>query len=775
MLVPRPFIGALSLGASRRKRAKDAVLENSSLLRTVLDCATEVAIMATDPGLTIKVFNAGAERLLGYRSEELVSRLTPSFIYDAAEIEAAGREIFKATGDQIDGWALLVEPTMLNKPREWTYVCKDGCRITVSQVVSAMHAENGSLLGYLIVAQDVTRQKQYEQSLRDAARKAEEASRAKSEFVANMSHEIRTPANAVVGLCYLLEQTPLDSQQSAVLGNINHASKALLSVINDVLDLSKIEAGEINIERAAFSPVELIRQLADVAAIQASAKGVHFRLDMPPDLPAVLEGDAKLLNQILSNLLTNAVKFTDRGRVQLAVLVSNRTADEVALNFSVQDTGIGISTEAQGRLFAPFAQADASITRRYGGTGLGLSIVKSLVGRLGGSVQLKSTAGIGSEFIVSLRFALGRSDPSKTSLPKRPKRPKRGDRPLEGVRILVVDDSDINLHVTNRILELNGAKVTLAGNGLEALELLRRRPAAHDLVLMDVQMPVLDGHAATRKIRETDALVDLPVVGLTAGALSSERQRAVASGMDDLIIKPFDADMLISSILRHVNHDRLAEPNEADDGWPRLHGIDREVARGRMVGDLNLFMSCLRRFLAEFGDIDAAAVTSEMHMNVPQAQRMHKLKGTAGMLGAKLIEALASRCEAAWRSGNLRDAASIGAQLCVEIQSLRQSAASVLAEDPCRIPDPASTTEGQGLQGDLLGKLVAMLRAQDLGAVDLFNSMAGALRDHLGRRAFESVRNLMDQLLLIEAADALGFIRPDLHDLACPPLPADPA
>ena len=247
-----------------------------------------------------------------------------------------------------------------------------------------------------------------------------------------------------------------------MLAKVKLASKSLLVVLNNVLDLSKIEAGELIVERAAFSLRSLLKELTDVMAVQADAKGIAFEIDVPDDLPAALEGDATRLNQILTNLLSNAIKFTERGGVKLRVRRLAATPKRVTLCFAVRDTGIGIAPEVQARLFAPFAQADASITRRFGGTGLGLSIVKRLADLMGGEVGLDSTPGVGSEFRVVLDFALA----SPEALARlRLLRLRPANRRCSGVRVLVVDDSDINLDVTKRILELEGAQVWLAGNG----------------------------------------------------------------------------------------------------------------------------------------------------------------------------------------------------------------------------------------------------------------------------------------------------------------------
>jgi PAS domain S-box-containing protein len=754
-----------NVDVTERRRAELGLLEASSLLRTVLDSASEVSIIATDPRLTIKVFNAGAERLLGYTSDEMIGRIMPPLLHDPEELRVCGEELSAQLGHAVEGQAVLVESSMLRRPREWTYVRKGGGRVTVSLVVTAMHTDAGELLGYVGVAHDVTRQKHYEASLRRAMGKAEQASGAKSLFLANMSHEIRTPMNAVIGLSYLLGQTSLNEEQAVFLGKIKLASKSLLAVITDVLDLSKIEAGELIVECTAFSLPDLLNEVANVMAVQADAKGISFKIDTPVDLPEALQGDATRLKQILTNLLSNAIRFTDRGGVELRISRIAAAGTGVTLCFVVQDSGIGIEPEAQTRLFAPFAQADASITRRYGGTGLGLSIVKSLAGLLGGEVGLKSTPGVGSEFRVVLAFALAAPETLST---QETAAAAPGARALRGVRVLVVDDCEINLDVAKRILELHGAQVWLAGNGQEACDRLRIEPHAYDVVLMDVQMPVLDGYEATRRIRMELGLLGLPIIALTAGALSSERQRGAAAGMDDFIIKPFDAEDLVASIRGHVRIGRSEAETRFDAvpvlppqevaSWLEMDGIDSTDARARFSNDVTLFGSMLERLLREFANVAIPAAVKEPGALAVHAGRMHKLKGCAGMLGAKSIHQLAGEAEAACVAGEAERARHLTTALATQIQMLRQCAAPLLKTVQAQAEEPATALADEW-EPRLLAQLVDLLREQSLSALDHFRSLSPQLRRLLGKDSYELVRGHMDNLKFSDAAKALEEIQ----------------
>jgi PAS domain S-box-containing protein len=644
-----------------------AVHESNQSFRAMIESVKDYAIFMLDIDGRVASWNVGAERLHGYSELEVVGEHCSKF-YPADEVDHG-----KPARD-------LEAAIRLGRMEDKSWrVRRDGTKFLAEVVITPVYDSHRKLRGLAKVTRDVTAPQEYEESLRVAKREADRANGAKSLFLANMSHEIRTPMNAVIGLTYLLEQTSLDSEQTELVAQINVASKALLAVITDVLDISKIEAGELLISRVAFSPRELLKGLHAIMLVQADRKGITLQLDLPDDLPAALHGDAVRLNQILTNLLSNAIKFTERGSVTLSVHLLGSRPTSSTMAFMVRDTGIGIDVSAQARLFTPFIQADESITRSYGGTGLGLSIINSLSKLMGGKVEFTSTVGVGSEFRVVLEFPLA----DAVSLAKAQSTPAlRGARPLRGVRVLVADDYDLNLVVTQRILEEAGALVSVANNGQGAYEKLRLQPSHFDIVLMDVQMPIMDGYEATRRIRADLGLPDLPIIALTAGALSSERQRATAVGMDDFIIKPFDAATLIESVLRHTVGARghpaqrsgQFEPPKEADTWPEIEGIDTQDARSRWCDDLALFRSMLHIYLDDFADIAAPSSRSSAQLG-SQALRLHKLRGGACMLGAKTVQHLAAKAEAACMAGDAPGARERSMELLTHLDAMRSSAA----------------------------------------------------------------------------------------------------
>jgi PAS domain S-box-containing protein len=746
--------------------------ETASLLRTVLDAASEVSIIATDENLMIRVFNAGAERMLGFTSAEVVGKEILSRIHDPRDLETLGRQLSMQLGRQIVPNQAIVQPSMLRRSHERVYVRKNGVHITVSLFVTAIRSDEGEIRGYVCVGHDITQHNIDQRALHDAIVKAENANQAKSQFLANMSHEIRTPMNAVIGLSYLMRHTPLSGEQAGFLGKIQVASNSLLSIITNILDLSKIEANELLVESVVFSLSDLLRDVAAVIAFHSEAKAIQFSMHAPSDLPEALTGDPTRLRQILINILSNAVRFTDVGGVQFTVSVQSREAGQATLCFEVADTGIGIAAEQQEKLFAPFAQADASITRRYGGTGLGLSIVKQLTKMLGGTVTLESVVGIGSTFTVILPFVSAALDDLAAA---REPAVAHAQGALFGIRALIVDDSDINREVAKRILELDGVQVSLAKDGQQALDLLRAAPDAFDVIFMDVQMPVIDGYEATRRIRRELGLASLPIIAVTASALSSERQRAEEAGMNDFICKPFDGQSLARSVLRHIRPATTRQgvpqsavasaPSSADAPWPEIAGIDTLDACARWCGDAALFLKMLARLFEEFGQVDIPAEFADAAVLTPYIRRMHKLRGGACMLGAKAVYAIAGQIEEACIRGDQESAVELAIALSAEMQRLVENAAPAVAAARSSAPGPApADREACEAHVEELG---ALLRQQSLVAVEHFELLSVYLRQLMGQESYDRMRTHIDNLEFDAASnDLLVATRPAVSVIA---------
>jgi signal transduction histidine kinase/DNA-binding NarL/FixJ family response regulator len=412
--------------------------------------------------------------------------------------------------------------------------------------------------------------------LRQQRDRAEEASHSKSQFLANMSHEIRTPLNAVLGMMSLLLETPLSPTQREYVSTARGSGAALLAVINDILDVSKIEAGKLEIESAPFVLREGLDAAIGILTPQAQSKGLALRCRVAAGVPEAIESDAARLRQILVNLLDNAIKFTPRGEVSLEVERGPEQDGLVELFFTVRDTGIGIQADRLERLFKPFSQADSSMSRLYGGTGLGLVISQRLAERLGGRMWVDSEPGYGSAFHFSLRCRQAVAIPARppSGVFSLPLAEQAARLPL---RILLAEDNSINQRVGLLLLEKMGYVADVAGNGIEAVEALRRQP--YDLILMDVQMPILDGLEATRRIR-----AELPperqprIVALTANVLSEQQEECLAAGMDDFVQKPVGLEDLQEALSRGAGQEGSPPPLNRPIIQPIIQPIIRPAA-----------------------------------------------------------------------------------------------------------------------------------------------------------------------------------------------------
>jgi two-component system sensor histidine kinase/response regulator len=864
--------------------------------RRVLDRSPDAFLVIDHDGV-IHLANEQCEKLFGYTRSELLGRKVEMLVPD--EIRPQHAEL-RASFHR--------DPTTraMGALRDLHARRKDGSLVPVDIALSPVPRRDGLGIKVAVSVRDVTDRKQAEVELKEAKRKAEEATRLKSMFLANMSHEIRTPMNAIIGLSHLALKTSLTAKQRDYISKVHNAGTSLLAIINDILDFSKIEAGKLDIETTAFRLDDVIGSVTTVVGQKATDKGLELLARLAPDVPPFLLGDPLRLAQILTNLVSNAVKFTERGEICVDVDMPQHTGEKCQLRFSVRDTGVGMTKEQAAKLFQPFTQADMSTTRKHGGTGLGLSVSRRLVELMGGDIWFDSEPGVGTNFTFTVWLSVGRQKGSGRVVPDRlttlralivddnaaardiiddllkgvvlqrdavasapealaavkqadadapydvvfmdwrmpgmdglqAARALKADASLKhppaiimvtafgrdevreeaedlhlegflvkpvtksmlldalvgayadagdqaaavasaaaegttltGLRVLLVEDNDINQQIAVELLEGVGAKVDVAKNGREAVDTLLGGPIPppYDVVLMDLQMPVMDGHQATSKIRSDPRLTALPIYAMTAHATLEERRFCLANGMDGHIAKPIDPALLfdtLGKIERRVPAAAAPDTGAGPDAavaappdLPTVDGLDSADGLRRVGGNAVLYVKLLRQFAGQqtdaVGEIRAALAASEAESAIRLA---HTLRGVAGNLGARDVQDAAAAVESLLRCGPPAGASSAAlAQLAAVLDPLlvRLRAALAMKSTAAAATPPVAVAHTRAV-GATLAKLFADF---DTSAVTFAEENQAGLRpafdaatwEQFLRRtqefAFADAQALLDQAL----------------------------
>ena len=627
-----------------QKLAETNLRVSENKYRRVLETTSE-GYWLIDPNSrqTLEV-NDSLCAILGYSEREMLGRTPLEFV------DETNRQVFIDQTSRITSTDHRIYEIELRH--------KSGKNIPCIFHASTIRDQDDKPLYAFALVTDISELKSVENQLKEATEKAHQASHAKSEFLANMSHEIRTPMNAIINLSYLaLQGGALGTTEHEYITKVKSAGEGLLGIVNDILDVAKVESGKLELHAANFDLQRLLNEVHDIFALSAAEKGIQLRFDYGGITTSGLYGDQLRIRQILLNLVGNAIKFTESGEVSLS-LSQSVTGDTVKTTIAVIDTGIGITREQQQRLFIPFNQADGSTTRKYGGTGLGLSISKNLANLMGGDLTLESELGKGSRFTLVLPLKRWRDtvdaadgyDGEEGGVADKL-------REIRGAHILLVEDNQANQIVAREFLRERGLQVTVCANGQEALDAVKQKGDQFDLVLMDVQMPVMDGYDATQAIRALPYGGKMPIVAITAHAMAEEQAHCLNAGMDDHIAKPIVPQQLDKILVRWLKARPQHQPSsptmasstpaatEADSH--HVEGIDVASALKRIGGSWQALSRVLKVFRKTNQQFIATLKTELAGADIEGARRsVHSLKGVSGTIGATALHRLCVLVEA---------------------------------------------------------------------------------------------------------------------------------
>ena len=860
------------------KRAEAGQARALHKLQGVLNAASDFSIIQTDVDGFIELFSPGAERMLGYRAADLVLQSTPYLLHLEEEVNARGAALSIQYGREIAGFEVFTIEACDggSVSHDWTYVRKDGSHLPVNLTVTTVRDSEGIIDGYLGIAKDITIEREIRDVLATARDQAEQANVAKSQFLANMSHEIRTPMNAVLGMLELLRYTPLSTLQREYADKSHSAAGSLLGLLNDILDFSQVEANRLELEVAPFSFDALLRELSTILSSLVGDKDVEMLFSVDPALPAWLMGDVTRLRQVLINLASNAIKFTEQGEVLIAISLLGRGVQGSEIGFEVHDSGIGIASDKIERIFEGFTQAEASTARRFGGTGLGLTISQRLVSLMGGTLQVESTDGVGSRFHFRVTFeesaeapliafpkkviepaslrvlVVDDSQSSRTilstfiasfgwiavtaadgqqalialdksaraqqvfdvvlldwrmpgmdgwelagrirahaSAPKMvlmvtahgrgalaerlesergllngfltkpvtpsmlwdaivdaaaghttttepPLVPWRSQR-LLGLRVLVIDDNALNLQVARELLLHEGAEVRVANGGALGLLMAIEATPGFDAILLDIQMPEMDGYACAEAMRSNPRLQTTPIIAMTANVMAEERAACLACGMDAHLGKPIDIDTLVELLRFHcgasvepgavsgeLTTDTLApQPSPQADGTGY---IDMDAAVKRLGGHQALYLSLATTFSTE---ATVFLVAIREHLQAEDlgaaAELLHTFRSTAGTVGATQLQSYCTTLESGLRTAVvpfdprlvLCDMARLVHASIAELELITHHLA--LVREAANAPTEPIVSAVSTPLPDLLDELASLLQRSNMGALTVMN------------------------------------------------------